>query len=269
MPFAALMPKIQILTPVFWGLALLMTFACKKDNLGRDTSSQLSFSTRQVFFDTVFTGVGTVTRRLMIYNNSDREILISGIALEGMAGSTFRFNVDGVAGTQRDILLRSRDSLFAFVEATINPANTNQPFVVEDNLVFEVNGHVQKVQLIAWGRDAYYHRPTQLIQGFPPFSYLSEYGYRSMEVVWTNDKPHIIYGYLMVDSLLTLRMEAGTRVYFHQNAGLWVYRGGALRIEGEKNAEVVLQGDRLEPSFEDVGGQWDRIWINEGAASYI
>jgi hypothetical protein len=205
----------------------------------------------------------------MIYNPTDKEVQINSVTLEGLASNTFRFNIDGIAGNQKDILLRAKDSLFAFVEATINPGQSNQPFVVEDHLVFSTNGHIQKVKLIAWGRDAYYHRPTRLIQGFPPFSYLSEYGYSSAEVVWTNDKPHVVYGYLMVDSSLTLRMEPGTQVYFHQNAGLWVYRGGALRIEGEQNAKVVLQGDRLEPAFDKISGQWDRVWINEGATSVI
>ena len=38
---------------------------------------------------------------------------------------------------------------------------------------------------------------------------------------------------------------------------------------GEKEKEVVFQGDRLEANFDDKTGQWDRIWINTGVESNI
>ena len=48
-----------------------------------------------------------------------------------------------------------------------------------------------------------------------------------------------------------------------------MYRGAALNVNGELDNEVIFQGDRLEAEFDDIAGQWDRVWINTGAASNI
>ncbi len=36
-------------------------------------------------------------------------------------------------------------------------------------------------------------------------------------------------------------------------------------MNGEKDSVVTFQGDRLDLSYQDLPGQWDRIWINEGS----
>ena len=43
-----------------------------------------------------------------------------------------------------------------------------------------------------------------------------------------------------------LTIKENTRVYFHKNAVLWVYRDGTLKVEGELGNPVTFQGDRLE-----------------------
>ena len=48
------------------------------------------------------------------------------------------------------------------------------------------------------------------------------------------------------------------------NAGLWIFRYGALQVNGTKGNEVTFQGDRREANYTDEPGQWDRIWFNEG-----
>jgi hypothetical protein len=35
-------------------------------------------------------------------------------------------------------------------------------------------------------------------------------------------------------------------------------------MNGELQSPILFQGDRLEPFYADLPGQWDRIWINEG-----
>ena len=79
----------------------------------------------------------------------------------------------------------------------------------------------------------------------------------------------MVYGFIAIDTLDKLTIEAGTKVHFDNSGGMWVYRGGTLKVEGTKEKPVIFRGDRLEPGLEDLPGQWDRIWINEGAINEI
>ncbi|MBD78316.1 MAG: hypothetical protein CL840_05320 [Crocinitomicaceae bacterium] len=254
-------------------LLLLATIvSCKKNKAGLETESGLVFSTQEVFFDTVFTGIGSATEIFKVYNPSDKEIKISRVFLEGGSGSEFRFNLDGVAGDQNDITIAGKDSIFGFVEVTVNTGFKDNPFVIEDYMVFITNGKTQKVKTVAWGQDAYYYFPDEVVQGLPAFSRIINYKLDPTwndEFIWKNDKPHVIYGYLRVDSSLTLKIEKGTQIHLHDRAGLWIAKGASLKVEGEKDEEVVFQGDRLEEAFAERPGQWDRIWINEGGTSSI
>ncbi len=259
---------------LYFALLALLFVTCRKINISEDPSIKLSFSSDTVFFDTVFTSLGTATERVVVFNPTKEHINISDIYVAGGDQSAFRINVDGQSGNvHEDILLRPQDSIFIFVEATIDPNRADAPLIHSDSLVFSTNGNIQDVDLVAWGQDAYYYRPTDYIPGLPLFSRLSSYTnppyYFNDTIEWFPDKPHVIYGYLMVDTSWTLKIHAGTQVHLHQFAGLWISPGSALRVEGEKDNEVVFQGDRLESFYDERPGQWDRIWINEGGTSFI
>jgi hypothetical protein len=60
-------------------------------------------------------------------------------------------------------------------------------------------------------------------------------------------------------------MGPGTRVHLYNNAVLWVYKDGTLKVEGVKGSEVTFQGMRLEPDFRDIPGQWGKIWLSSGS----
>jgi Right handed beta helix region len=68
-----------------------------------------------------------------------------------------------------------------------------------------------------------------------------------------------------VDSSQELTIKEGVKIYFANNSGLWVYRGGRLKVEGTQAEPVLFQGIRRESYYQDIAGQWDRIWINEGS----
>ena len=117
---------------IFLPLILLIAFisGCKKDEITTDPSSTVSFSADTILFDTVFTTIGSTTSILKVYNNNDQAISISSIQLEGASGSMYRMNVDGLPGTSfSDIEIEANDSLFIFVEVTVDPGNVNLPFV--------------------------------------------------------------------------------------------------------------------------------------------
>jgi hypothetical protein len=253
-------------------LLIIITLAftsCRKDEeLGTSPAYQLSFSTDTVLFDTVFTTIGSTTRILKVYNRNDKRVNISSIRLVGGANSQYQVNVDGAQGVSfSNVEIDANDSLFVFVKVTIDPTNENSPLVVGDILEFVTNGNEQKVELVAWGQDAYFHVGDQYIQGLSyPFSYLAK---ENVDTLWTNDKPHVIYGWGVVDSAARLTIGPGVNIYFHQNSGLWVYRGGNIIVNGEKDNPITFQGDRLEMEYRDIPGQWDRIWINEGSEDNI
>jgi hypothetical protein len=84
-------------------------------------------------------------------------------------------------------------------------------------------------------------------------------------VTWTGEKPYVIYGFAVVDSNAVLKITEGASIHFHNNSGLWVYKGGTLKVQGAADSLVTFQGDRLEPFYKDLPGQWDRIWLNESS----
>jgi hypothetical protein len=84
-----------------------------------------------------------------------------------------------------------------------------------------------------------------------------------------NDKPHLLWGYVFVDSYQKLYIEPGAKIYIHSGGGIWVYQYGSINIAGTPTDSVIIQGDRLEQAYQDVPGQWDRILINEGGTNTI
>lgn len=245
---------LSILIIAFWT-------SCRKDPIITDASARLDFSEDSVLFDTVFTTLGSTTKQFKIYNTNSKKIIISSIRLGHGSNSMFRLNVNGVPGkTFTDIELSGKDSLFIFVEVTVNPTNVNNPFIVTDSVVFETNGNIQDVNLIAFGQNAHYIRPT-----VPAKNGLPDYHVLGCDTTWGDNLPHIIYGFAVVDSGCRLTIKAGAKIYFYKNSGLWIFKEGTLKVTGTKEAPVTFQGVRLEQEYKDLPGQWDRIWINEGS----
>ena len=253
---------------VFAILSTLLIASCKKEvGFITDKNSKLKFSEDTVLFDTVFTQVGSATKQLKIYNPYKKKLLVKRIWLAGGNNSQFKLNIDGVPGNAaNDIEIMPNDSLYIFAEVTVNPLNVNSPMIVSDSIFFETNESIQDVDLVAWGQDAHYIRPNTYIDGLPPLNIIAR---ENENITWTNDKPYVIYGYAVVDSAACLTIAEGTRVHFAKNSGLWIYRFGCLNVNGTKAAPVVFQGARLDYDYREIPGQWDRIWINEGAISNI
>ena len=246
--------------------------SCKKDKLLMDPSVKLSFSQDSVLFDTVFTTIGSATRHIRVKNNYNQKINISSVRLEQGTSSNFIMNVDGISGkVVNNVEILANDSAYIFIQVKVDPTNSLSPLIIQDKILFDINGNTQSVALEAWGQDAHYHYPDKAIQfknGFLPYSIVSTQ--TNVTVNWgggtgiSDNKPHVIYGWLVVDSTQKLVINPGVKVYFHQNAGLWVYRYGTLQVNGALGNEVIFQGDRREADYADIPGQWDRIWINEG-----
>lgn len=258
------------------GFGLLLISGCRKDELFTDDpGARLEFSNDSILFDTVFTqSPGSVMKRFVARNAQDRAVRVN-ISLAGGTPSPFRINVDGISGTTfSEVEILGGDSVFVFVEATLDQNNASNPLIIEDHVVFNTNGNEQQVLLQAWGQDAYYHpgpgEESIQFSGLPRFHYAAggfdENNVQICETVfWPNDKPHVILNYAVVDSCSTLIIEAGARIHVHGGGGMWIYRYGRIEAIGNFDQPIIFQGDRLEPFYAELPGQWDRIWINEGA----
>lgn len=255
-------------------ILIVLAASCRKeDEIFDSSSARLNFSTDSITFDTVFTTVGTSTESFMVRNPYKETVKISSIRLLGGQQSNFRINVDGLSGnSHQNVEIPPNDSIWVFVEATVDPNNQQNPFVIEDYIEFITNGNRQNVKLVAWGQNAIYYTPTTFNKYLPDFSCLNGPcgdNIPPVNVTWTDSLPIVVYGYVFVDSLDHLTIEQGTKVHFHNSAGLWVYSGGRLTVNGTKQNPVIFQGDRLELPYSERPGQWDRIWINEGAQNSI
>jgi hypothetical protein len=252
----------QITLLFLFALVLVFSSCRKDDDFATDPSSKINFSTDSIAFDTVFTTVGSTTKQLKVYNRNNKSIKFD-VILDGGNASNFRINVDGSAGTSfKEIEIASNDSLFIFIKVTVDPTNQNSPLVITDELVFNSNGNTSNVDLVAWGQDAYYIIADTYIDGLPPYKIVA---HENSDTTWDSQKPYLIYGYAVVDSTAILRISAGAKIHFHNNSGLWVYKGAALKVNGTLEEPVIFQGDRLDMDYQDIPGQWDRIWINEGS----
>ena len=246
--------------------------SCKKEQLLTDSSTQLSFSTDSILFDTVFVTIGSVTKNFKIYNTYDRPLKISNIHLGGGANSNFRVNIDGSAGTNfTDVEIRGGDSAWVFIEVTVDPNSQTLPYVIQDSLTFETNGNLQKVILAAWGQNAHFIvADRKLTTANSVIRYALLDTNLNANIIWDNTLPYVVYGgYAVVDSSQTLTINAGSQIRFNNSAGLWVYKGGSLKVKGTKQDPVVFQGLRREFFYVDEPGQWDRIWINDGGTNEI
>ncbi|MDC0584345.1 hypothetical protein OAO55_01305 [Bacteroidales bacterium] len=222
----------------------LSAFACKKNNKIRTEGISLEFSCDTVFFDTVFTTLGTVTHRFTVSNPHDEIVEIEKIYLAGK-NSPFRIAVDG---SDENVIqhkqIAPNDSIYIFVEATIDPNNDSLPIVVSDSIIFETKGNIQDVNLMAWGQDVYLYKSKNWVT--------------TLETdLWKADKPHLIYGYVHVKRNHTLTIEPGANIYFHRSASMVVE--GTLEVRGTVENPVLFASDRLEELYDDVPSQWGTI----------
>lgn len=230
-----------------------------------DESVKLVFSTDTLMFDTLFTTVSSITRSFTVYNPSPDPVKLD-VYLAGGDQSYYSINVDGVAGKEfHDVEIPAKDSIFVFVKVTINPTNQNNPYLVTDSVLFYNTQRKQSVQLVAFGQDAHFIVPDHIGSSM---SY-NIVAHEHEDVHWTNDKPWVIYGWAVVDSLGKLTIDPGTKVYVHHGGGIWVYRYGNIHVNGTYDDPVLFAGDRRESFYATDYEQWNRILINEGTQDNI
>ncbi|WP_133576091.1 hypothetical protein [Pedobacter metabolipauper] len=220
-----------------------MISSCNKaEEITTDKSIKLAFSSDTVLFDTVFTTVGSVNKRIKVYNTSQKTINISNIQLSGGSSSYFSLIINGFPVNQKtNTEVAGKDSINVYIKVTINPNNQNQPFIVQDSILFSINGNKQSVPLIAYGQNAVFIN-DQVI---------------NKNTNWTNTLPYIIYKSVTIAENTTLTIQPGVKVLFHGNSGMLVK--GSLRASGNVSNPILFSSDRLESEYEELSGQWNGI----------
>lgn len=243
-----LYPLIRQVIEIAAWLSILFLLACTSEEelLTANAGAGLRFSEDAVVFDTVFTSVGSATKRLKVYNPNKRTLVIDKISLGGRGTSPYHILVNGLpAESVQNLRLLGGDSLTVLVNVQINPYDSTLPFVVYDSLLFQTNHTIttQNVKLLAWGQDA----------NFVRYATLST----DCNRIWTAGKPYVLYDSLVVPPNCILTLEAGTRVYAYNNAVLLVE--GTLDVQGTPEQPVTFTGFRQESDYRDLPAQWQGI----------
>jgi len=265
-------------TLFFFIVTLLIFSSCRKDFSAELSSSELSFSKDTVYLDTVFTNIGSSTYNLKVYNKSNNAISIPTIKLGRGENSFYRLNVDGTPGKYfENIEILAKDSIYIFVETTINYNQVTNP-IYTDSIVFDAGEKLQDVKLVTLVKDAHFLYPSKDSNGFIETLTIGtdtegnetkiQGFYLNDNTVFTNEKPYVIYGYCAIAEGKTLTIEAGAKLHFHSNSGLIATKNASLIINGELNNEVIIEGDRLEPQFSDIPGQWGTLWLRAGSKNH-
>ena len=280
----------RVLYFIFTISILILWSSCRKDFDFAPSTGNLQFSKDTIYLDTVFTNIGSSTYNLKVYNKSNSDIVIPSLKLAQGEASNYRLNVDGNAGkTFENVELLAKDSMYIFIETTIDIetlAASNTQFLYTDAIEFDSGSNYQKVELVTLVKDAVFIYPnkdltTGIIEtltfdvdgdGNPDETAIQGRFLEDSELTFTNEKPYVIYGYAAVDEGKTLTINAGARVHFHANSGLLITNTASLNVNGSPSIdqdllenEVVFEGDRLEPLFENVPGQWGTIWLFNGS----
>jgi hypothetical protein len=249
-----LFPIVLLLSASF---SLFMP-GCKPREEELQTSGALEFSADTVKFDTVFTTLRTVTKRLWVYNRNPKGVNVDLVGLEKPATSAYTLLINGdLKQTATNLFIRGEDSLLILVRAKLPDNGQNgvpKDYVLEEKLNFRTNGQDQHVLLRSFGQNIYLHDNVALGCG----------------AVWTNDRPHVLYNSVVVPPGCTLRIKPGTRVYAHAGAALIVQ--GTLLVNSPAdyaptdtvkatNANIVrFGGDRSgEVQYATAPGQWTGI----------
>jgi hypothetical protein len=223
---------------------IFIFFSCRKESFITSPDATLQTNTDTLFFDTVFTSVGSVTQSFKIFNNNNQKLRLSAVKLSGGDSSPFKINVDGTAATEvSDVEINAEDSIYVFVQVNVNPSSATLPFILSDSIQIDYNGNKKFVQLQAYGQNAIFLK-NQKIKG---------------NVIWNKTLPYVIIGGIQIDTNSTLNISEGTKIYLHADAPFLV--DGTLKVNGTKDQRVIFAGDRLDEDYKDLPASWPGIYF--------
>lgn len=240
-------------------LFLLPFSSCRKEQFLTQAGADLRFELDTLSFDTVFTDMGSASRRFKVYNPHSQTLKISRIELAGGGSSDFSLNIDGQnALAVEEIELAGGDSLYILASARIDPNNGDA--IRLDSILFETNGSQQKVYLEAYGWNAIY---------------VGRRGYQTRfvneQIQLSPDTPYIFLGQLYFDSSSVLTVPAGTEVFMFggptsrpgDRATIVIGHNSSIKVNvgGDLNQPAEFKTHRLEEDYQDLPFQHGGIYL--------
>jgi hypothetical protein len=211
---------------------------------------EIHFSCDTVRIDTLFSGIGSATKRIKVYNPNANAINFESIELMHGEQSGFRMMVNGRSGNLiNNEPLYGGDSLFILLEITVSYIGSDAPLLIRDSVCFSYNGTKRFLQLEAVGQDAIIWHGKVI----------------ESDTTLTAEKPFLIYDSLFVATEAHLRILEGVKLHFHDKAGVFI--AGRLTALGTTENPVIFRGDRYDNIIDNIPynnlpGQWGGIVID-------
>lgn len=224
----------------------VVMISCREEQVSYDPSFHLTLSVDSLPFDTVLTGYGTSTQRVVLRNLNANALTIDSILLRD--GRFFSVNIDGESDVSRwhNLTIRGGDSAYIFVRAFVDPLGQDNPLIINDELLFRYNGNQTALKLSAVGQDVVVLHKTDY-----------EYAQRLKA-----NKPYLVLDTLIFRSKLTI--DAGATLYMHNKAVIFAL--GNVVAEGTVDNPITIRGYRTDRLFDSVpyayaSGQWNGVYM--------
>ena len=245
-----------------WIKCLLISFlaftlcSCYEDEkFSDDPNLQLTFSSENIPFDTIFANVQSPVKVLKIYNGNNHSITIDSIYLDDNPNSDFMLNVNGRPGTSlREVEVLRKDSIYVFVAVRSKGKLTSAYQEGSDKIVFKWNGNLKQVSVSALQRQI--DTAESLIV--------------SSDTTITRDC--YLKGITRIEKAGILHISEGVTLFMDE--GTYIDVNGTLTLDGTLNKPVVLRGSKMNYAADGVLNdnhteQWGGIVINTTSSNNI
>jgi len=232
-------------------IASVISCSFTAEEISTDPAIKLRFSADTIFFDTIFSEIPSISRRLKVYNDYNQTVRIAKIEFNN-PNSPYSLTVNGIQGTAfNNTQLLANDSMLVFLEANISDRDSLSPYVVEDQLKFITNGNQQEISVFSWGQDANYLKDSIL----------------ASNTTWQAGKPYVIFDNILIDSLCTLNIGPGARIFSHPGSNIYVK--GSIKVNGTRENRIIFMNDRFDGNYANSPGQWGGIVFLEGSKNNL
>lgn len=267
----------KILLGLIAGLFIWLCSCERPDNFVDEGT--LTFNVDTVKFDSIFVNFLTPSERLIVINRTGKNVHISRVWLESGSATEFNMIVDGIqANDVEDIEIANDDSIHIF----INLKSELRDNFKEEYIAFQVGDEIQRMLIRAFVVDGYLLRArltrnNDSLVGY----YFGQSG--GTDTTLTPEKPIIMDGPLIVPEGFTLRIQAGTQLYFTPykaeiplENGTRTYAfystlivAGTLIVEGTTDEPVVFQGSRFDEDYQENPAQWRGIRFTQSSSDNV
>jgi hypothetical protein len=228
-------------------IILIYNFGCTpSEEILSNSGVRLRFSADTLLFDTILSGQVSTTKRLYIYNTSNKQIIIDNIELVGETSNYFSIIINGLQkNVFQNISLRGNDSLLVLATANIPTDTTkNNAFVLENTLKVENKNISQNIIINAFTLNAKYYKGDTF----------------DINTTWDSTFARVIYKSIYVKPNVIFNIDKGTKIFVMKDQKMVI--DGILNINGDTNARVVLQGNRFDKNFVNAPAQWYGICLS-------